>query len=108
MRHTMQTKRLPFASVQPVAGLRNPSRRRPLPGAFLTAGAFALWMAAAVPAHAQFTIIDPPGSVDATAASINSHGAVVGSYTLSTGGPHGFLRTALGDFTTFDPPGSIE
>jgi predicted membrane protein len=58
--------------------------------------------------HKPVTIItfDPPGSTSTVPSAITAAGAVVGSYSDSSGAQHGFLRNADGSFTTFDPPGS--
>jgi predicted membrane protein len=58
--------------------------------------------------HKPVTIItfDPPGSTLTFPSAITAAGAVVGSYSDSSGAQHGFLRNTDGSFTTFDPPGS--
>ena len=58
----------------------------------------------------SFTTIDVPGSLSTTPNSINTAGAITGTYT--TGTPpynyvyHGFVRDSTGTITTFDPTGS--
>src|SRR5256885_1559316 len=53
------------------------------------------------------TTFDVPGSVYTIPSSINSAGAITGSYDDTSGHDHGFLQARDGTFTTFDPPGSI-
>jgi hypothetical protein len=65
-------------------------------------------------AHGTFTSFDPPGSLDTEALSINAEGSVAGTYTSYGAEPsmyrnrvvHGFVRSAAGTITSFDPPGS--
>ncbi|HEX4159302.1 MAG TPA: hypothetical protein VHY79_12585, partial [Rhizomicrobium sp.] len=52
-----------------------------------------------------FTNFDPPNAVATWPASIN-HGAIAGSYQVSSGVYHGFVRAANGTVTSFDPTGS--
>ena len=54
-----------------------------------------------------FVTFDVPGAVKGTSpASINSSGAITGSYGDNIGsGFHGFIRAADGSFVTFDVPG---
>jgi probable HAF family extracellular repeat protein len=55
-----------------------------------------------------YTTIDPPGSIQTIAYSINDSGQIVGFYLDSSGHPvHGFLESR-GIYTTIDPPGSIQ
>lgn len=62
----------------------------------------------------EFTTFDAPGA-DTTQQSfhgtfpsgINDAGAITGSYTDSSGGSHGFLRSPEGAFLTFDVKGSM-
>src|SRR5581483_5766363 len=60
-----------------------------------------------VPAGAQIYTFDPPGSTRTIAYSINTSGAITGSYCESYRPCHGFVRDPLGNISTFDPPGSI-
>ena len=53
-----------------------------------------------------FTQIEPPGSIDSLALSINDRGQVAGWYDDVLGNTHGFLYDR-GVFTTIDPPGSL-
>lgn len=51
------------------------------------------------------TLFDYPGATNTTPIAMNASGAVTGLYTDSTG-YHGFVRDALGNFSSFDPPSS--
>jgi len=53
-----------------------------------------------------FTTIDVPfpGAHDPTATGINNSGQIVGAYSDSNGGLHGFLRRGKGVFTPIDVP----
>jgi len=53
-----------------------------------------------------FSHIEPPGSIDSIALSINDFGQVAGWYDDALGNTHGFLYFR-GVFTTIDPPGSL-
>jgi hypothetical protein len=53
------------------------------------------------------TTFDVPGAVQTIPTSINNSGTITGSHTDSGGVGHGFLRTASGEFTTFDAPGAF-
>jgi hypothetical protein len=53
-----------------------------------------------------FSHIEPPGSIDSLALSINGRGQVAGWYDDALGNTHGFLYHR-GVFTTIDPPGSL-
>lgn len=52
-----------------------------------------------------FTFFDPPGAVSSAAAGVSLLGAVVGYYTDSNGGTHGYLLVQ-GRYTTIDYPGT--
>jgi hypothetical protein len=56
-----------------------------------------------------FVTFDVPGAGNGTSpASINSSGAITGSYGDNIGsGSHGFIRAADGSFVTFDVPGAV-
>src|SRR5439155_22017742 len=70
--------------------------------AILVMGAFA-WTSRA---NATFTTIDAPGAANGTsAAGINAHGQIVGSYSDAAGNNHSFLLDD-GTFTTIDFPGA--
>jgi probable HAF family extracellular repeat protein len=53
-----------------------------------------------------FSHIEPPGSIDSLALSINDRGQVAGWYDDALGNTHGFLYYR-GVFTTIDPPDSL-
>jgi uncharacterized membrane protein len=53
-----------------------------------------------------FSHIEPAGSIDSLALSINDHGQVAGWYDDALGNTHGFIYYR-GVFTTIDPPGSL-
>jgi hypothetical protein len=55
---------------------------------------------------ATFTLFDPPGAVGTVATSINSAGAITGTYFTTGVLHHGFLRAPDGTITTFDAPGA--
>ncbi len=67
-------------------------------------------------ANGTFTQIDEPnagtGSVSSyqkegtTPAAINASGVVTGYYSDSSGNRHGFIRSAAGNYTSFDAPGA--
>ena len=61
------------------------------------------------PALAKPTIqtIDVPNENATTIVAINDVGVAAGYATDTTGVYHGFVRTASGRFTVFDPPGSM-
>jgi hypothetical protein len=76
-------------------------------------GALALVAAAlmgnAAPANPAYTTIDPPGSVNTLAMSINNTGDIAGYYEDSSSNTHGFLRDfGSGTYTVFDGPSSLE
>jgi uncharacterized membrane protein len=50
------------------------------------------------------TMLDPPGAFDSGAYCINDNGDIAGGFTDASG-YHGFVRTANGNFTAFDPTG---
>jgi hypothetical protein len=52
------------------------------------------------------TTFDPPGSVWTKPTSINSFGAITGSYRDAASVDHGFVRNPLGKIVSFDPVGS--
>ena len=66
--------------------------------------------AATVAAPAQtFTVLNEPDAGDAAsqgtmATCINTAGTIAGIYIDSSGNEHGFVRSAAGDYTTFNPP----
>jgi len=68
-----------------------------------------------VRAKGTVTSFDPPGSVNTIGfafnnqvpVGINPAGEITGSYIDASFASHGFLRSAKGSFTSFDPPGSI-
>src|SRR5438270_12381059 len=66
----------------------------------------AFFIAAPVQA-ATYTEFDVPGSSFTTPMSINSAGAVTGSYGVGTQTASGFVRATDGTFTRFDPDGSV-
>lgn len=70
----------------------------------------AIWTSVILPAaFAQTYTTLEIGAFSTTPTSINSSGDVTGYYLDSNQGPqHGFLRTAGGTVTTFDPPGSVQ
>jgi hypothetical protein len=57
--------------------------------------------------HPTYVTLDPPGSVFTMAHAINPAGDIVGVYSDSSNGVHGFLRARDGIFTTFDAPGAV-
>jgi hypothetical protein len=50
-----------------------------------------------------FTPFDVPGAAQTYPAGVNNSGDIAGTFTDSTGNTHGFIRSANGTFTTFDP-----
>ena len=63
------------------------------------------------PAAPTFSSFEAPGAgtlagQGTLAVGINSAGTVAGYYLDSSGVYHGFVRTATGTFTSFDPPGA--
>ena len=65
-------------------------------------------------AEGQFTIFDDSQAPAGTGAGqgtipvgITDFGVIAGNYVDGTYGEHGFVRTAQGKITTFDPPGSV-
>jgi uncharacterized membrane protein len=54
----------------------------------------------------RFTTIDFPGSVSTTPNGINDRGEVVGAYTDSSNGTHGFVRIGE-EFRSIDFPGAL-
>src|SRR5260221_9257831 len=56
--------------------------------------------------HGVFSHIEPPGSIDSLALSINDRDQVAGWYDDAQGNTHGFIYYK-GVFTTIDPPGSL-
>src|SRR5208337_963748 len=56
--------------------------------------------------HGSFTTFDPAGSTGTYALSLNSEGAITGTYFDSSGMCHGFLRSPHGSITTFDVTGA--
>jgi ELWxxDGT repeat protein/probable HAF family extracellular repeat protein len=53
-----------------------------------------------------YQTIDPPGSTNTVADSINDNGQIVGSYSVGGQTSSGFLDNN-GTYTTIDPPGSV-
>jgi len=53
-----------------------------------------------------YQTIDVPGASGTQISAINDAGTIGGSFFVTGGGTHSFIRTADGTFTTFDPPGS--
>jgi hypothetical protein len=49
---------------------------------------------------------DAPGAVSTFVHGINNSGTVAGSYSDASNITHGFIRSASGEFTTFDAPGA--
>lgn len=78
------------------------------PSPLTAAGVLFAVLAIAVPAARSqtFTTIDPPGSLGASAVSINPAGEIVGNYFDAAFVTHGFLRTTDGIITSFDAPGA--
>ena len=59
------------------------------------------------PTLGNSTTFQFPGSTATEALGINSSGTVVGDYSDSNGGVHGFLRNSNGLFVNVDPTGTI-
>src|SRR4051794_23185747 len=68
--------------------------------------AIAACAANAPAAAATYTAIDVPGGGNTYATAVNNQGIVTGGYG-AVDHRHGFVRTADGSFTLFDPKGSV-
>jgi len=63
--------------------------------------------AAAASASLSFTAINFPGATRTSALGLNDMGDIVGDFIDSSGVFHGYVLSQ-GNFTNFDPPGSIQ
>jgi hypothetical protein len=72
---------------------------------FIPARFLALLLMPSVPVLAQFTFtpFDVPGSAATYPRVVNNNGDIAGTFTDTSGNTHGFIRSANGIFTTFDP-----